>query len=192
MSGWANGVQAKIKEVSPKAMYVHCHSHRLNLVLVDSMRYIPELSDLFDIVQALYVFFSNSSARHEIFMKAQEELGLPVMELERTVTTRWFYFYRSIIKIRMRYEALLISLVAVSKMKNKDNSINIAKGLLERLKSPATILSMFVAENILKLTNSLSEQLQRVQLTIGSAFLLILSMYDSLKSQRGRVPPKFF
>ena len=102
MSGWANGVQAKIKEINPHAIYVHCHAHRLNLVLVDSLRCVPQLSDLFDIVQELYVFFSNSAPRHEVFRKAQIELGLSVIELERTVTTRWFYYYRSITKIRLR------------------------------------------------------------------------------------------
>jgi len=35
MSGRLNGVQAKIKELYPSAMYTHCMAHRLNLVVVD-------------------------------------------------------------------------------------------------------------------------------------------------------------
>lgn len=35
MSGHLNGVQAKIKEYHPTAIYVHCMAHHLNLVVVD-------------------------------------------------------------------------------------------------------------------------------------------------------------
>ncbi|KAJ8887036.1 hypothetical protein PR048_013251 [Dryococelus australis] len=36
MSGWRNGVQARVKHQAPYAIYFHCHTHRLNLVLVHS------------------------------------------------------------------------------------------------------------------------------------------------------------
>jgi len=35
MSGHLNGVQTKIKEHHPTAVYIHCMAHRLNLVVVD-------------------------------------------------------------------------------------------------------------------------------------------------------------
>jgi len=35
MLGKLNGVQAKIKEIHPCAIYTHCMAHRLNLVVVD-------------------------------------------------------------------------------------------------------------------------------------------------------------
>ena len=36
MRGSCTGVQARIKQVAPHAMYVHCNAHCLNLCLVDS------------------------------------------------------------------------------------------------------------------------------------------------------------
>jgi len=33
MSGELNGVQAKVKEHAPDAIFIHCYAHRLNLVL---------------------------------------------------------------------------------------------------------------------------------------------------------------
>ena len=38
MSGKHHGVQQRVKEVAPQAIYVHCHAHILNLVLVDSTK----------------------------------------------------------------------------------------------------------------------------------------------------------
>lgn len=37
MSGHISGVQTRIQTALPKAIYVHCASHRLNLVLSDSL-----------------------------------------------------------------------------------------------------------------------------------------------------------
>ncbi len=35
MSGCVSGVQKRIRDLVPQAIYVHCHAHCLNLVLVD-------------------------------------------------------------------------------------------------------------------------------------------------------------
>ena len=40
MSGACCGVQARIREITPCAIYTHCCAHRLNLVLVDCCRSI--------------------------------------------------------------------------------------------------------------------------------------------------------
>jgi len=40
MSGHSGGVQAKIKEKYPTAIFTHCMAHRLNLVVVDMCKYI--------------------------------------------------------------------------------------------------------------------------------------------------------
>jgi len=40
MNGRLNGVQVKIKELYPSAIYTHCMAHRLNLVVVDMCKNI--------------------------------------------------------------------------------------------------------------------------------------------------------
>lgn len=89
MWGSVNGVQAKIKETVPHAVYTHCYAHRLNLVLVNTIRNIPELSEFFDVLQTLYTFIANSNTRHVMFVKVQKHLGQKVLQLERTSATRW-------------------------------------------------------------------------------------------------------
>ena len=42
MSGQLNGLQAKIKEVAPQAVFVHCYAHVLNLALLKSSKIIKE------------------------------------------------------------------------------------------------------------------------------------------------------
>lgn len=81
MRGSVNGVQAKIKEKVPHAAYTHCYAHRLNLVLVNTIRNIPELSDFFDVLQTLYTFIANGNTRHGMFIEAQKHLGQKVLQL---------------------------------------------------------------------------------------------------------------
>lgn len=47
MSGVHNGVQEKFREEVPQAIYIHCHAHRLNLVLVDCVRNVKPAGDFF-------------------------------------------------------------------------------------------------------------------------------------------------
>ena len=47
MSGCCRGVQQCIEELVPQAIYIHCHTHCLNLVLVDCVKIILTLLRFF-------------------------------------------------------------------------------------------------------------------------------------------------
>lgn len=40
MSGKRNGVQIKVQDQHPHAIYTHCMSHRMNLIVVDMCKNI--------------------------------------------------------------------------------------------------------------------------------------------------------
>ena len=61
MSGCCNGVSAKILGMNPKAVYIHCCAHRLNLVLVDSCKNIAAASDFFSLLESLLAIVDISS-----------------------------------------------------------------------------------------------------------------------------------
>ena len=73
MSGKCSGVQQRIKEVAPQALYVHCYAHCLNLALVDTTRSIADASDFFALMETLYVFMSSSKS-HDVYLQKQNEL----------------------------------------------------------------------------------------------------------------------
>ena len=70
MSGRCTGVQARIRELCPKAIYVHCFAYRLNLVIVDVVHDTARADDLFTLLQSLHNFLS-SPIVHELYVKAQ-------------------------------------------------------------------------------------------------------------------------
>ena len=63
MSSELNGVQAKIKEDVPEAMFLHCYPLKLNLVLLHSAKCMPECKAFFKTLEGLSAFSSKSTKR---------------------------------------------------------------------------------------------------------------------------------
>ncbi|CAI6377678.1 unnamed protein product [Macrosiphum euphorbiae] len=69
MSGKYTGLQARIKQVCPHAVYVPCSAHSLNLVGKCAANCCFLAEDFFNLIQNLYVFFSSSTYRWQILSK---------------------------------------------------------------------------------------------------------------------------
>lgn len=127
LSGCNTGVRKKVTEVNPKAIYIHCNAHQLNLALVDTCKSLDHASQFFSLLQSLYNYIS-SSIPHAVFMKKQKEFGSNVVQLKRLSDTRWSCRYTSI-------KAVLTSLSAIlgnrsrAVFKPQELCSNILKGI---------------------------------------------------------------
>ena len=89
MSGETGGVQAILRTKYRNAIYVHCTSHRLNLVLNTICEAVKEVKEFFELLNELPTFMSGSK-RHKVFLDVQKELGYEkVKELIHPSQTRW-------------------------------------------------------------------------------------------------------
>ena len=68
MSGANTGVQARLREIQPRATYVHCRPHQLNLVLVNSCQKVPAVRNLMDSVGRM-TWFVTASAKRKAILK---------------------------------------------------------------------------------------------------------------------------
>lgn len=91
MSGCYKGLQSRILKQNPKALYVHCQAHCLNLVLVESAKSNMAFLSFFNIVEKLYAFVANSSKRHAAFIAMQKRMdpSQRPLELQKLSDTRW-------------------------------------------------------------------------------------------------------
>lgn len=80
MSSRENGVQRKIRQLHPSAVFIHFMAHRMNLVIVDSCKVTRHAQSFFGILEALYCFFARPN-NHETFTSTQRSLGIKPMEL---------------------------------------------------------------------------------------------------------------
>lgn len=62
MSGKFQGVQARIKELNDKALYVHCASHCLNLCVLKACS-VAQVNGMFGVIKEISLFFSSSPKR---------------------------------------------------------------------------------------------------------------------------------
>ena len=88
MSGHINGLQKKVTDDFPMAIFTHCYAHVLNLVLQQSLSSIKECRIFFQSLNGLSAFFSRSSKRsHELrqFMSRK---------LPAVAPTRWNFTSR--------------------------------------------------------------------------------------------------
>lgn len=183
MSGCDNGVQSKIKNLVHHAIYVHCHAHRLNLILVKAVKNIQVVFEFFEIVKELYNFISNSNTRHVLFLKAQKELNQKELSLERSCETRWLYWYRSLNKILLRFEAILAVLDSTKNGKDKQAAAE-AEGLLRRMQCISFVVTLMAMESLLSKTYGLSMELQNNSLIIFDAPKKQFLNYDLMKNMK--------
>ena len=67
MFGRENGLQAKVLLKNPKALYLYCFGHQLNLVVQDSLKAIPEVSIAPERMHAVVQLIKNSPKKWDRF-----------------------------------------------------------------------------------------------------------------------------
>ena len=76
------GVAARIKRDNPRAIYVHCNGHILNLVLVDAAKAVIAARNTFGTISELHNFIEASAKRHAVFQEIQKESGCKSLTLK--------------------------------------------------------------------------------------------------------------
>jgi len=91
MRGSYTGLQARILEENPKALFVWCHAHRLNLIVISAVGCCKEAVDLFGNMEKLYCFITCSKKRSDIYRIKQKEVypKKQVHSIKIVGTTRW-------------------------------------------------------------------------------------------------------
>ncbi|KAK7880157.1 hypothetical protein WMY93_033180, partial [Mugilogobius chulae] len=182
MSGRNTGVQARVKEVAKQAFYIHCNAHCLNLVLVDTVKAIPDVECFFSIVQKLYNFMSGSYVHSKWLAKQTQMYDGAVRELQKLSDTRWACRYQACKTILERLPAIIIVLEEISDEKKGDRSVE-AKGLLAQFDLTFVALLVTLAK-VFGEAKCLSDALQAPSLDLGLAVDLVYALVQTLEQLR--------
>ena len=93
MKGQHKGVQARIREIEPRALAVHCLSHSANLAMQDAARQVPAVRDALDLCHQLAMLVKDSPKR---FHKFKELAGEDGQSIKPLCPTRWTVRLQSI------------------------------------------------------------------------------------------------
>lgn len=92
VSGKISGLQARIREIEPRALFVHCSAHTLNLVVQDAIEDITAARNFIGIVKGIINFIRDSPKRQAEYRRLQSD-GSPA--LSQFCPTRYSLLYLS-------------------------------------------------------------------------------------------------
>lgn len=119
MSGEHHSVQKLLKDMVPWAIYIHCYSHQLNLVVVHLIKKNLIASKFVDLLGHLYNYFSSSNIHNEFTSVQQECFGVlesQVVELKRVSDlTRWSCIVDAIKSCSNSFNAINLTLHRVAR-----------------------------------------------------------------------------
>ena len=183
MSGRCTGVQKRVMEVVPQAVYIHCFAHILNLVLVDCSKNVVHAARFFALLESLYVFVSSTKA-HVLFVQKQSELHptKPIRELKRLSDTRWVCRYSAVDTMCHTFDALLATLEEIVDSDDHKKAVE-AKGLLLQVKSFIFLL-LSTFDQVLLCTKRLSDLLQSQHCDLAKATDFVSATIETLDEFR--------
>lgn len=181
MSGCAAGVQAKIRELVPQAIYTHCYNHQLNLIVVDSVKNIPLVAEFFAILQQLYVYISGS-AIHPVFLDMQT--SNVKLELKRLSETRWSCQHASCLAVQKTLPAILLTLEHFSLVDSSSAERSLQATSLLNFLNDKFVVQLVMFEKLLSKVNIVSKQLQSATCELSQAIDLVDCLKQDLADAR--------
>ena len=184
MAGKKSGLQQRIKEQSPLALFVHCCAHNLNLCLIDSCTNCTETITFFGTLERIYSFFTRSMVRLQAYSEACKEVGLPELTFKRLQMTRWSSRNQSVTMILHVYPALLLALENIQEIDRRSEVITEANGISMAMNRVEFILQLLLWQSILKEITILSKYLQSNEMDLLSASQLVKTTLDNVSRLR--------
>lgn len=181
MSGIYGGVQALIKQKQPKAEYVHCAAHNLNLVIGDCVKCCVEIQTFFAVLEEIYDFFGSSLVRWDILANITEESQTTLKKLN---PTRWAGRVTSLIAVKRRFLDILKALDKIILMRKKnDKDRKTAENIKKKMCTFEFVIESVIMEKIMSHVNIASKLLQAHDMDISRAANCLKNVYDTLSKK---------
>ena len=156
MSGAANGVQARVKEIYPLAYYIHCYAHQFNLVLQKASSINRSARIFFSTISGFPLFFSRSSLRTKVLDSIVQQ------RLPRLAQTRWMFNIRTVNAVYENKEALIDCLDEICCTANIDDTTRReSAGLLAHLEEPTFLYWLEFFHRVMPHADILFKMLQQ-------------------------------
>ncbi|KAG2601085.1 hypothetical protein PVAP13_5KG568714 [Panicum virgatum] len=138
MKGHTKGVQNRLLQINPKALYMPCACHSLNLTLCDMAKSCRQTISFFGVIQQIYALFARSTKRWKVLLD-----NVPKLTVKPLSNTRWE------------------TLQKVEEVCTDDPSaVSDAQALVGTLENFEFIVGMVICHDVLFTINMVSKKLQ--------------------------------
>ena len=162
MSGEYNGVQAKVKEANPLAIYSPCGCHSLNLCGNDAADCCKETITFFGMVQWTFKFFHDSPKRWEILKAIIHQ------SLHQLSPTRWSAQIKAVVPFKSNVPSLASCLEQCLPLKMTPKVKSEVQGAIKYVKLFECILMACLWEKILRPIDACSMVIQGKDATLDA------------------------
>ena len=128
-SGDKTGIQRRLKELSPHALFVHCHCHVLQLASVKAANATPGIKHVYTTLMMLWKFFHYSPKRAELLNEIQKVLDLPELKIGRSSDTCWIAYERCVKAVKASYSSLVLALENIYETSHEPEALGLSKAL---------------------------------------------------------------
>lgn len=174
MSGIHGGVQAILRKNYPKALYFHCASHRLNLVVNDASS-VPEIRNTISTVKDIINFFRESVLRRKY-----------VPNIPAFCETRWSIKHKSIAIFKKHFKQMVVGLETLSREGNRETRAK-AFQLHSAATKPMFIICVFIIAQFSAMIEPVVNALQSKSLDLLSCSKHINKILSLLNEHRTKV-----
>ena len=181
MRGKNKGVQARLLEMNPRALFVPCGAHTLNLVVADAAKGSVDATGYFGVLQKLYTLFAASTQRWAILKRY---VGITLTQGGHHSDTRWESKVKSVEPLRYQAAAVREALIEV-RDQTKDPVIKIeAQSLSEEVGSYRFSICTVVWYDILSKIQLVSKLMQSPSMQVDVAVSLLRKTERDLSNYR--------
>uniref|UniRef100_A0A8I6Y633 DUF4371 domain-containing protein n=1 Tax=Hordeum vulgare subsp. vulgare TaxID=112509 RepID=A0A8I6Y633_HORVV len=167
MKGQYQGVQSRLLKENPKALYMPCACHSLNLTLCDMGKSCKQAITLFGIIQRIYILFSHSTKRWKILLDNLPKVTK--LTLKPLSNTRWESRIKSVQPIRYQTIHVRSALKELEGTSTDDPAaVSDAQSLVSVLENFETLLGMVIWHDVLFSVNMVSQKLQEKMVCIDA------------------------
>lgn len=186
MSGAYRGVQARIRSMYPLALYTHCCSHVLNLV-VSSASQLSPIRNAMGVISEICVFLSRSAQRAALLKKSVETevAASKRLKLKPLCETRWIERHDSVLVFMELLPAVYETLDKLqTDTTNHAEVAAKASQLFSSICNCSFLLAVHVIEHTSAILLPLSVMLQKKELDIFRANELLDEVLSLLLMER--------
>lgn len=191
MSGQYKGVRTLISEKYPRAKFVHCSAHTLNLVIAHSCD-IPIIRNCIGTVKSVINFFRTSSLRTDVLdgiikNKVDSKRHKTLLGL---CETRWTEKHESVARFVELYEYVVEALESLQESNNRDTAVQSLQ-LASTIKTSEFIIALLTLNKIFSYTSNLTKNLQKVNVDLVACVEQVNLILQSIQSSRDTCDQSF-
>ncbi|CAF2907259.1 unnamed protein product [Rotaria sp. Silwood2] len=160
MSGHIGGVQKLISDTAPRALYVHCASHSLDLAICDACD--DKLIQLFfGTIKTIIKFISGSPKRQNLLKRAIQATTCNIkrQKLAKLVDRRWVEKATSVLSFKQLFTSVMTLLEYLMENADAETGAN-ARAYFKCIKDLDFIICLFVVSRIFAILKPYTEVLQ--------------------------------